>query len=83
MSPRRTSCPRAREYSKSPMITEISWLKSELIVLSVSDTRKAEAAKAALEGPVSNLSPASILQTHPRTVLFIDPAAAALLTRKG
>ncbi|WP_038362788.1 glucosamine-6-phosphate deaminase [Bosea sp. UNC402CLCol] len=58
-------------------------MKSELIVLSVSDTRKAEAAKAALEGPVSNLSPASILQTHPRTVLFIDPAAAALLTRKG
>lgn len=58
-------------------------LKSELIVLSVSDSRKAQAAKAALEGPVSNLSPASILQTHPRTVLFIDPAAAALLDRKG
>lgn len=58
-------------------------LKSELIVLSVSDSRKAQAAKAALEGPVSNLSPASILQTHPRTVLFIDTAAAALLDRKG
>jgi glucosamine-6-phosphate deaminase len=58
-------------------------LKSELIVLSVSDTRKAEAAKAALEGPVSNLAPASILQTHARTALFIDPAAAALLDRKA
>ncbi|KQK29618.1 glucosamine-6-phosphate deaminase [Bosea thiooxidans] len=58
-------------------------LKSELIVLSVSDTRKAEAAKAALEGPVSNLAPASILQTHKRTVLFIDPPAASLLSRKG
>lgn len=58
-------------------------LKSELIVLSVSDTRKAAAAKAALEGPVSNLSPASILQTHKRTVLFIDPPAASLLSRKG
>lgn len=57
-------------------------LKSELIVLSVSDERKAAAAKAALEGPVSNLSPASILQTHKRTVLFIDPPAASLLTRK-
>ena len=44
-------------------------LKSELIVLSVSDSRKAQAAKAALEGPVSNLSPASILQTHPRNHL--------------
>lgn len=58
-------------------------LKSELIVLSVSDTRKAEAAKAALEGPISNLAPASILQTHKRTVLFIDPPAASLLSRKG
>lgn len=58
-------------------------MKSELIVLSVSDSRKAQATKAALEGPVSNLSPASILQKHPRTVLFIDPAAASLLTRKG
>lgn len=56
-------------------------LKSELIVLSVSDERKAAAAKAALEGPVSNLSPASILQTHKRTVLFIDPPAASLLSR--
>jgi glucosamine-6-phosphate deaminase len=54
-------------------------LKSELIVLSVSDTRKAQAAKDALEGPVSNLHPASILQTHGNTVLFIDPAAASLL----
>ncbi len=57
-------------------------LKSELIVLSVSDERKAAAAKAALEGPVSNLAPASILQTHKRTVLFIDPPAASLLNRK-
>ena len=51
-------------------------LKSELIVLSVSDERKAAAAKAAMEGPVNNLAPASILQTHKRTVLFIDPPAA-------
>jgi glucosamine-6-phosphate deaminase len=58
-------------------------LKSELIVLCVSDTRKAEATKAALEGPVSNMAPASILQTHARTVLFIDSAAASLLSRKG
>lgn len=54
-------------------------LKSELIVLSVSDTRKAQAARDALEGPVSNLHPASILQTHENTVLFIDPPAASLL----
>jgi glucosamine-6-phosphate deaminase len=54
-------------------------LKSELIVLAVSDMRKAQAARDALEGPVSNLHPASILQTHKNTVLFIDPPAASLL----
>jgi len=54
-------------------------LKSELIVLSVSDTRKAQATRDALEGPVSNLHPASILQTHGNTVAFIDLPAASLL----
>lgn len=58
-------------------------LKSALIVLSVSDTRKAQAAKDALDGEVGNLHPASILQTHPNTVLFIDPPAASLLSARG
>lgn len=56
-------------------------MKSELIILSVSDTRKAQAVRDALEGPVSPLHPASILQTHANTVLLMDPPAAALLTR--
>ncbi len=56
-------------------------LKSALIVLSVSDQRKAQATRDALEGPVSPLHPASILQTHPRTVLVLDPPAASLLGR--
>jgi glucosamine-6-phosphate deaminase len=30
-----------------------------------------------VRGPVSNLCPASILQTHPACTLFLDPAAAA------
>jgi glucosamine-6-phosphate deaminase len=54
-------------------------MRSELIVLSVSDTRKAQAVRDALEGPVDPAHPASILQRHPRTVLFIDPPAASLL----
>ncbi|AMJ63214.1 glucosamine-6-phosphate deaminase [Bosea sp. PAMC 26642] len=57
-------------------------MKSALIVLSVSDERKAKAARDAIEGPVSPLHPASILQTHPNTMLFLDPPAASLL-RKG
>lgn len=54
-------------------------MKSELIVLSVSDTRKAQAVRDALEGPVDPAHPASILQRHARTVMFIDPPAASLL----
>lgn len=54
-------------------------LKSALIVLSVSDARKAQATRDALEGPVSPLHPASILQQHANTVAFVDPAAASLL----
>lgn len=57
-------------------------MKSALIVLSVPDGRKARATRDAVEGPVSPLHPASILQTHPNTVLFLDPPAASLL-RKG
>ena len=57
-------------------------LKSELIVLSVPDARKAQAVKDALEGEITPLHPASILQRHPNTVLFLDPPAASLL-KKG
>lgn len=58
-------------------------LKSRLIVLSVSDTRKAQAVRDAMEGEVTNAHPASIVQTHPATLLFLDPAAAALLTDRA
>ncbi|POR48684.1 glucosamine-6-phosphate deaminase [Bosea psychrotolerans] len=56
-------------------------MTSKLIVLSVPDERKARATRDAVEGPVSPLHPASILQTHPNTVLFLDPPAASLLAK--
>lgn len=56
-------------------------MKSELIILSVPDARKAKATRDALEGPVSNLHPASILQNHKNTVVFLDPPAASLLAK--
>jgi len=43
------------------------------------DARKAAAVKACLEGPVSSLAPASILQTHPHTTIYLDRHSAALL----
>ena len=57
-------------------------MKSDTLILSVSDTRKAKAMKGALEGPLSNLCPASIVRTHRDCRLFADPAAASLLSRK-
>jgi glucosamine-6-phosphate deaminase len=57
-------------------------LKGRLIIVYVSDERKAMAARDAIEGPVSPLCPASILQVHTNTVLFVDPPAAALLGRE-
>ncbi|MFC7554768.1 hypothetical protein ACFQU7_24985 [Pseudoroseomonas wenyumeiae] len=56
-------------------------MRSELIVLSVPDARKAQAVKDAVEGPVTPSHPGSILQQHPNTLLFIDPPAASLLSR--
>jgi len=55
-------------------------MKSEKIVCTVPDLRKAQAVKATVEGPVTNLVPASILQRHPRCTLFMDRPAASLLS---
>lgn len=54
-------------------------MKSENIIGAVPDARKAEAVKKCLAGPVSPLAPASILQTHERAWIYLDPESAALL----
>ncbi len=48
-------------------------LKSQQIVLSIPDARKAEAVAGTVAGPVTPMCPASILQRHPRTTLHLDP----------
>jgi glucosamine-6-phosphate deaminase len=55
-------------------------LKSSEIIAVVPDARKAAAVKACVEGPVSPLAPASILQTHANTTLFLDAESASMLT---
>ena len=57
-------------------------LKSQTIVCSVPDKRKALAVKNAVEQKVNNLVPASILQTHASCTLFLDEASARLLSGK-
>jgi glucosamine-6-phosphate deaminase len=54
-------------------------MRSAAIVCTVPDARKATAVKNTVEGPVTNLVPASILQTHPRCWLYLDEPAAARL----
>jgi glucosamine-6-phosphate deaminase len=54
-------------------------LKSKQIVCTVPDQRKAKAVADAVKGPVTNHVPASILQKHGNTDLFLDQAAASLL----
>jgi glucosamine-6-phosphate deaminase len=54
-------------------------LKSREILCVVPDARKARAVKECLAGEVSPRHPASILQRHPRTTVFLDAPAAALL----
>jgi len=54
-------------------------MKSKTIVCSVPDERKAWAVKHTANGPVTNLIPASIMQKHPATWLFLDAASAYML----
>jgi glucosamine-6-phosphate deaminase len=57
-------------------------LKSHSIICTVPDQRKAKAVQAAVEGPVTPQLPASILQQHNDTVLYLDQPAASLLKKK-
>ncbi|HYE74967.1 MAG TPA: glucosamine-6-phosphate deaminase, partial [Blastocatellia bacterium] len=54
-------------------------LKSSEIICIVPDARKASAVKACIEGEVSPQAPASILQTHSVTTIYLDHDSAALL----
>jgi len=65
------------ERAISMSISQI--LKSREILCVVPDARKAQAVHDCLEGEVSPSHPASALQRHPRTTVFLDPDSAALL----
>jgi glucosamine-6-phosphate deaminase len=55
-------------------------LKSREIICIVPDARKAQAVKACIDGETSPMAPASILQTHAHTTIYLDRDSAALLT---
>jgi glucosamine-6-phosphate deaminase len=56
-------------------------MKSALIICSVPDERKAAAVRDCLEKPVGNLHPAGILRRHKNCTLYLDKAAASLLSQ--
>ena len=55
-------------------------MKSKAIICSVPDERKAEAVKGSAEGDVTKMVPASILQQHQATWLYLDKDSASLLS---
>jgi glucosamine-6-phosphate deaminase len=57
-------------------------LKARELIVVVPDARKAKAVRDALEGPVTPAVPASILRRHPNATLYLDEAAASLLSER-
>ena len=58
-------------------------MKSETIICTVPDERKAEAVKNCFEGEISPMHPASILRSHPNAFVYLDEPAASLLSQSG
>lgn len=56
-------------------------LKSEAIICSVPDRRKAKAVKYTIEGEINADVPASILQIHENCYVFLDSGSAGLLSK--
>jgi glucosamine-6-phosphate deaminase len=66
-------------HAFSMTIKQIMWSKA--IVCTCPDVRKAEAVRGALEGPITNMLPSSIMQMHPDCGMFLDPGSASLLSK--
>jgi len=56
-------------------------MEARELILLASGERKADAVKAAVEGPITAIVPASIMQMHRRAYVIVDQPAAAKLTR--
>jgi glucosamine-6-phosphate deaminase len=55
-------------------------MQAKAILCTVPDRRKAEAVRNSVEGNVTPLVPASILQTHANTILALDTGSSSLLS---
>lgn len=66
-------------HAFSMTIKQIMWSKA--IVCTCPDARKAEAVKGAIEGPITNTMPSSVMQLHPDCGMFLDTESASLLKK--
>jgi glucosamine-6-phosphate deaminase len=57
-------------------------MRSQVLLLTIPDLRKAAAVQRAVEGPVDPLCPASIVQRHPSCMVLLDAAAASALSQR-
>ena len=57
-------------------------MRSQTLLLTIPDLRKAAAVKRAMEGPVDTLCPASIVQRHGQCLVLLDAAAASALSQR-
>jgi glucosamine-6-phosphate deaminase len=57
-------------------------MKAKHIICTVPDARKAIAVQRTLEGPITNQVPASILQKHPDTAVYLDQFSASTLSKR-
>lgn len=60
-------------------LTVYALLRPSTVLVLTPEGRKAEAVKAALEGPLTPTCPASILQTQPQAHLYLDQESSSLL----
>lgn len=55
-------------------------VNAEYLVCCVPERRKAEAIRKALEGPISEACPSSLIRTHSQATLYLDAESASLLS---
>jgi glucosamine-6-phosphate deaminase len=60
-------------------LTVPALLKAKRVLAVVPEARKAEAVRAALQGPVTPDCPASILRTQPHVIMYLDVDSAGML----
>ncbi len=79
----------ARFYKEGEMQPELATtmgigtiLEAKRILLQSFGEKKADAIHAAVEGPISSFWPASALQLHPDTAIYVDAGSAARLTMR-